>query len=295
MRPEFEPPTGNHRLIWNILLSRYTLPLLAVSDEIGVFSVLAASPLSTSEAAARFSLSQEWAEIMLGALAALELTRVQDGRFHVTDTSRSFLVPDSPYYCGGTIQNFVKRDSNTEQLRRALRSPETDSDRYIVRDWKPGEYTLEQAEAGARALHGLSFATAVGTAQSGDFSGVRRLLDVAGGAGTFSIALALRHPDIHCTVAELPAVCEVTRRYISQYGVELQVDTTPLNMFFEPWPTGYDAVLLSNVLHDWGLEHRALLLQRAFEALPRGGRICINEMLMSDSADGPLGAALFTR
>ena len=133
MRPEFEPPTGNHRLIWNILLSRYTLPLLAVSDEIGVFSVLAASPLSTSEAAARFSLSQEWAEIMLGALAALELTRVQDGRFHVTDTSRSFLVPDSPYYCGGTIQNFVKRDSNTEQLRRALRSPETDSDRYIVR------------------------------------------------------------------------------------------------------------------------------------------------------------------
>jgi acetylserotonin N-methyltransferase len=293
MPPELEPPTGSHPLIWNILLSRYNLPLVAIADEMGIFPALADRPLSATETAACFRLSQEWAEILLGALAALELVRLQDGIFHVTDTARSFLVPASPYYCGGTFQNFVRGDSNTEKLKRALRSPDTDSDRYIVRNWESGEYTLETAEAGARALHGLSFATAVGTARSGDFRGVRRLLDIAGGAGTFSIALALRYPDIHCTVAELPAVCQVTQRYIKHYGVEMQVDTTPLNMFFDSWPTGFDGVLLSNVLHDWGVQHRALLLKLAFDSLPPTGRIFVNEMLMSDTGDGPLGPALF--
>ncbi len=289
-----EPPNGNHRLIWNILLSRYALPAVAVADERGVFAALAERPLGVEQAASRLGMTHEWAEILLGALAALELIRVQDDCFHLTDTARSFLLPESPYYCGGTFANFVRGDSDTEKLRRAISGAETDSDRYVVRDWKPGELTLEQAEAGARALHGLSLATAVGTARGGDFRGVKRMLDVAGGAGTFSIALAQHHPEIHCTVAELASVCPVTQGYIQRYGVARQVDTTPLNMFFEPWPTGYDAVILSNVLHDWGEKHRALLLQRAFTCLPPDGRIFVNEMLMSDAADGPWGPAMFS-
>jgi acetylserotonin N-methyltransferase len=293
MAVDLAPPTGNHRLIWNILLGRYVLPLVAVCDELGVLTTLAREPLTLAEAAARFGLTAEWAQMVFGTLAALELTRFQDNRIHITDTALSFLVTDSPYYCGGTIQNFVRGDANTQKLKRAMRSAETDSDRYQVRNWQPGEITLEQAEAGATALHGLSFATAMGTAHAVDFSGVRRLLDVAGGAGTFSIAVALTHPGCRCTVAELPVVCEVTQRYIRRFGVEDRVDTTPLNMFFEPWPTGYDAVLLSNVLHDWGAAHRAQLLQHAFDALPSGGRLYVNEMLMSDTADAPWGPVLF--
>ncbi|MBV8087024.1 MAG: ubiquinone/menaquinone biosynthesis protein [Chloroflexi bacterium] len=265
-----------------------------MADELGVFSALAEAPLSVADAATRFDLSHDWAEIVLGSLAAMELARAQDGRFHLTATARDFLLPDSPFYAGGTFQNFVRRDSNTEHLRQAMRNTETDSERYRVRNWAPDEITLEQAEAGARSLHGLSLATAVGTARNGDFGGVRRLLDVAGGAGTFAIAIAQHHPDIHCTVAELSIVCQVTQRYIREYGVEDQVDTTPLNMFFEAWPRGYDAILLSNVLHDWGAQHRAQLLRAAFEALPAGGRIYINEQLMGDAADGPLGPVLFS-
>jgi acetylserotonin N-methyltransferase len=290
---ELTPPTGNHRVIWNILLSRYVLPLVAVCDEMGVLTTLASAPLTVAEAAARFGLTVEWAEIIFGALSALELTRVQDNRIHLTDTASNFLVADSPYYCGGTFQNFVRGDTNTVKLKRAMHSPETDSDRYVVRNWLPGEYTEQQAEAGATGLHGLSLATAMGTARNVDFGGVRRLLDVAGGAGTFAIAVALAHPTVRCTVAELPAVCEVTRRYVRQFGVEDRVDAMPLNMFFETWPTGYDGVLLSNVLHDWAAPQRNLLLERAFAALPDGGRLFVNEMLMSDTADAPYGPVLF--
>jgi acetylserotonin N-methyltransferase len=60
------------------------------------------------------------------------------------------------------------------------------------------------------------------------------------------------------------------------------------------WPTGYDAVLLTNVLHDWDPDRRRQLATSAFNALPAGGRLFIHEMLLNDSQDGPLPAALFS-
>ena len=114
------------------------------------------------------------------------------------------------------------------------------------------------------------------------------------GSGGFSIALAQRYPALRCSVAELPVVCQITRRYLADYGVEDRVDTVALNMFFEPWPTGYDAVFFSCVLHDWDLEHRLELMRRAYDALPANGTIYIHEMLLEDGGNGPLASALYS-
>jgi acetylserotonin N-methyltransferase len=263
----------------------------------GVFQLLESAPLSVSEAAGQMQVSEEWAEIILGALASLQLVRLQDGRFHNADAARSFLLPSSPYYAGFTLRRFAPR-SVWERLKRAIGDPvaggETSESVYVVRDWKQDEYPLQRAEEGVRTMHGLSFAAAVAMARNADFTHVRRLLDVAGGSGGFSIALAQRYADLRCTVAELPVVCQVTRRYIAQYDVEDRVDALPLNMFFEPWPVGFDAVFFSCVMHDWDLEHRSELMRRAFEALPVGGRIYIHEMLLEDGANGPLAPALYS-
>jgi acetylserotonin N-methyltransferase len=143
-------------------------------------------------------------------------------------------------------------------------------------------------------MHSHSFPAAVGMARNGNFGGVRRLLDVAGGSGCFSIALARRHPELHCTVAELPAVAAVTREYIRRYQCERRVDAHEFNMFRDPWPEGYDAVFFSNVLHDWDADRRAELACRSRAVLPAGGRIYLHEMLLNDAHDGPLTPALFS-
>lgn len=297
-----EPPTADSRLIWDLYFSAHILPAVALADELDVFALLEATPLSTKDAATRLKLTDEWAEILLGALASLQLVRLQDARWRLTDAARSFLLPSSPYYAGFTLRRFATRNV-WERLKRAVAgpavsastaAPEAAPSVYVVRDWKEGDYPLERAEEGVRTMHGLSFAAAVALARNADLSRVRRLLDVAGGSGGFSIALAQRNPQLRCTVAELPVVCQVTRRYIAQYGVEDRVDTLPLNMFFEQWPSGYDAIFFSCVMHDWDLDHRLELMRRAFEALPVGGTIHIHEMLLSDAADGPLAPALYS-
>ena len=292
--PKLEVPTTDDRIMWDIYLSANILPSVAACDELGVFTLLDAEPLSRADVATRLNLAEDWVEVLLGVLGSLQLARVQDGRFHLTDTSRTYMLPESPYYRGFSLRRFAQNDVGA-RLKRSLGSSSSTSDRYVVREWLPGEITREQAITSTRTMHGLSFPAAVAMARTGDFGGVQRLLDVAGGSGGFAIALAQQYSDLRCSVADLPIVCELTAEYITRYGVEDRVDSIALNMFFEPWPTGYDAMFFSCVLHDWGLEQRTELIQRAFDALPSGGRRYVHEMLLNDQGDGPAGPALIQR
>ena len=65
-------------------------------------------------------------------------------------------------------------------------------------------------------------------------------------------------------------------------------------MFREPWPKGYDAVFFSNIWHDWNFRTCAWLAARAYEALPRGGRIMLHEALLDDDGSGPPTTAAFS-
>ena len=143
-------------------------------------------------------------------------------------------------------------------------------------------------------MNSHSVPAAIGAARNADWSGVNSVLDVGGGSGCFAIALAQAHPNMRCTVMELPTMCDLARTYIAQAGVADRVDTTSVDMFRAAWPTGYDAIFMSNIFHDWDLEINARLAASAFAALPSGGRICLHEMLVNDEGSGPLATAAFS-
>ena len=93
---------------------------------------------------------------------------------------------------------------------------------------------------------------------------------------------------------DLPTMCEVAEDYVRDGGVADRVDTAGLDMFRQPWPAGYDAVFFSNVWHDWNVRTCTWLAARAYEILPRGGRIMLHEMLLDDDGAGPVTAASFS-
>ena len=63
-------------------------------------------------------------------------------------------------------------------------------------------------------------------------------------------------------------------------------------MFADPLPGGCDAVLLSNVLHDWDVAECESLVWRCGGALAKGGQLLIHDYFLNDSLDGPLAVAL---
>jgi SAM-dependent methyltransferase len=125
-----------------------------------------------------------------------------------------------------------------------------------------------------------------------DFSRTRRLLDVGGGSGALSLAIARAWPEVRCTVWDIPAVCALAREYATTAGLADRVTAVPGDMFREPFPPGHDAVLLSQILHDWDPPRWTELLAKAAAALPPGGLVLIHEKLVDDDGTGPLANAL---
>ena len=163
-----------------------------------------------------------------------------------------------------------------------------------VEMWESGEMTLDAARGIVAFMHSHSLAAATGMALRLNLAGVKSLLDVGGGSGCFCITLAKQNPELRCAVMDLKPMCEVALEYIRAGGVADRVGIRPLNMFTQEWPRDHDAMLFSNIFHDWGPETNAKLAAKAFEALPRGGRIFLHEMLLDDTGDGPLTTAAFS-
>lgn len=287
-------PSAEDRAIWDLWLSQYQLPVVLAADELGVFESLRDQPASVDELCDRLGLLRRSALALTAALCASGFLVQYGGRFQLAHVARVYLLHDSEFYWVPMLRSAGFGQMTTDALMRSLRTENLGEDDRVTRRWERGEMSPEDARAANQRFHSHSFPSALGMAHSHEFRGVHRLLDVAGGSGCYSIALALRHPEIHCTVADLPPVVADTRSYISRYDCEARVDTHAFNMFNDVWPTGYDAVLLTNILHDWDPVRREDLVQRAFDVLPDGGHLFIHEMLLHDAQDGPLPAALFS-
>lgn len=290
------PPACSDRALWDLWLGRLLLPVVASADELGLFSLVSREPLALGQITARLELSERGAEAMVAVLCSLGLLRKLGGRFHLTDVSREFLVPDSPYYWGGVLSAYRQTPEKQDPIRltRALRVHDPELGARTSDLWQMGEMPRDTARLVTAYMHAHSFPAAIGLARHADLSRVGHVFDVGAGSGCFSIALALRYPAARFTLLDLPPVCEAARDYVAQYGLSDRIATAPLDMFKDPWPSGGDAVLLSNILHDWDDTQCRALLERAFAALPAGGRVFVHEVLFDDDCTGDLAAAAFS-
>ena len=152
----------------------------------------------------------------------------------------------------------------------------------------------EAAEGIANFMHAHSQAPALGAAAQGVFGALTSLMDVGCGSGVYGIEIARAHPGLKVVLMDLKEMAIEAQKFIDRAGMGGQVTTAGVNMFTEEWPRGHDGHFFSNVFHDWSDETCRLLAKKSFEALPRGGRIFLNEILMDDDYTGPFPAAAFS-
>ncbi len=301
--PFYEQPTTGDRIMWDLWMSLYTLPTVTVADELGIFAAIAARPGTIGELGERLGYDRRALSAVLRVLASNGFLQVYEGTYHATDAVRQYLLPGRPAYWGPVL--LTHRGNDTSRWLAGMLTTSTTSVRpdavggigdeaRPTEAWATGQLSADLARSIAAFMHAHSFAAANAVASNLDLSGVTRLLDVGGGSGIFAAAFAQRHLALSCAVMDLGPMCDMAREYIEASGVGERVGTIAVDMFRMRWPQGYDALFLSNILHDWDFETGAWLARQAFEALPVGGRILIHEMLLADDGAGPSATAGFS-
>jgi 2,7-dihydroxy-5-methyl-1-naphthoate 7-O-methyltransferase len=121
---------------------------------------------------------------------------------------------------------------------------------------------------------------------SGDWSGIRRVVDVGGGTGGLLAEVLRARPDIKGTLVELPRVVAGAGAVFDAAGVADRA-TVAGQSFFDPLPAGADLYLLKSVLADWPDAEATALLRRCAEAARPAGRIVVLSGVSPDSV--PVG------
>jgi hypothetical protein len=285
-------PVADDRPIWDIWLSSLHLPAMAVAVELSIFDALAAGPLTVVQLCERLHLRPQRCEILLRMLDSLGLLVKHDETYQLAAVARDYLVKDGPFFWGHVWAAQVS--AVQIRLREALKFEPGEPGGRPVEGWESGKMTDEMAATVTRMMNSHSMGASQGLARSGVNKDDRRLLDVGGGSGCFSIALAQQHRTMRCTIMDLAPVCRLANDYIRAAQLSDRVDTLAVDMFREAWPQGYDAVFFSNIFHDWSPTVCAALASKTLRILPDGGHIRVHEMLLDDTGAHPRTTAAFS-
>src|SRR5262249_31736648 len=100
-------------------------------------------------------------------------------------------------------------------------------------------------------------------ASRGSWGRHHRVLDVAGGTGSFLIVILRRHPALPGTLFELPGACAVARRRLIGEPEAARIAVVEGDFFKDPLPDGHDdAVIVANAVHALSAAHNVELLKR---------------------------------
>lgn len=263
---------------------------LFAANEIGLFAVMADGSKTAGEVAESLQADQRGISRLLDACCGLNLLAKQGDHYILPSISAAFLVPGSPGYLGNALRWAQDQYAAWGQAAQAARTgqPVVDPALHLGED-------PTQTETFVLGMHDRAMGVARGVVPHLDMEGCKKLLDVGGGPGTYSMLLARKYPTLQATVLDLPATVAIAQQLITQNGLSDRVGTLAGDATFGDYGEDrYDAVLFSGVLHQMSPVTITRMLEGAHRALTPGGHIFISDIMVDATKTQPVFATLFS-
>jgi SAM-dependent methyltransferase len=258
--------------------------LLAAND-LDVFTVIGTGGRTAGEIAKRCQADREGMRLLLDALVGLGLLSLRGNRYRNTPLGRRYLDRRSLTSVANLLWLLGHHWHDWTTLPQALRKG------------RPGRAPVTGSPEFRRrfslAMHERSHVLAAPTVATIRLPPrARRFLDLGGGPGSYAIALAKRYPHLQGVV--LDQTVTVTRRLILREELGARLKARAGNIFQDALGAGYDAVLVSNVIHIFNEAENKTLLRRVRDALRPGGKVFIVEFFLDDSRTRPPKSSVFS-
>ncbi|NLB68599.1 MAG: methyltransferase domain-containing protein [Lentisphaerae bacterium] len=202
-----------------------------------------------------------------------ELSLVEGSKM---DLSRAILYNSDVYPAWGKLNEFVTTGSPVESPELHLGEDDERTRRFVL------------------SMHGRAMAIGQAVVPMLDLSGCRRLLDLAGGPGTYATLIAKANPEIHCVTIDLPAVSKVAVECVADSGVADRVECRSGDYHTDTYPAeSFDAATIFGALHQESPAQIVSILKRVNTALKPGGKLFVLDMMTDHTHTSPAFSALF--
>jgi ubiquinone/menaquinone biosynthesis C-methylase UbiE len=263
--------------------------LLFAASDLGIFKQLdQVASATAADLAVALALNERGARLLLNACAAIGLLEKEGSVYRNSSEAAAFLVPGRPadlsaalrynrdvYSAWGKVADLARTGAPVE-------SPEL----HLGED-------AARTRAFVMSMHGKTMAMGPSVLPLLDLNGYKKLLDVGGGPGTFSVLLAKNYPELRATVLELPSIAAIAADLIAQQSLSDRIQVLPGDYHTTPFPDGNDVVLLFGMMHQESIESIRDLLARAYTSLTSGGVVYVMDMMTDESQVTPAFSAMF--
>ncbi|MDR3717167.1 MAG: methyltransferase [Bryobacteraceae bacterium] len=254
--------------------------------ELDVFTAVGEGA-SATEVAAKLHTDARATEMLLNALVSLRLLVKRDGLFQNSAEAARYFAAGSRDNARPALLHSAHLWNRWSTLTGAVRAgTAVQGDEIAARgeDW---------TEAFIAAMHRNASERAPLVVRAAGAEKVRRMLDVGGGSGAYSIAFARANASLRADILDLATVEPIAMRHIREAGVEDRVRVRAGDLRDGHFGDGYDLVFISAICHMLSPEENLKLFRHSREALAEGGRIVIQDFILEPDKTSPRFAALF--
>ena len=276
MKPNELPPPAQ---LMKFIVGRWISKPIYVAAELGIADILAKGPKSIEELAQASQSHAPSLYRMMRALASVGIfSQTADQRFELTEMAE--------YLKTGALRSIAlmfNSDWSDKAWEYFLDSVKTGDTAFEKAHGMPVSDWLEKNPQTADVFNEANAVKAAGSHRAiidvYDFSGIRALTDVGGGLGVLMAEILKANPKMQGIVADTPFVIQQAKKMIRAQGVEDRCQAVECD-FFKKIPSGSDAYLMSNILHDWPDKLCRIILANCHRAMKPESRLLVLEMVI---------------
>ena len=267
---------------------------LKAAIDLDLFTAIARGSHTAAEIAETCKAAERGVRILSDSMVVMGLLTKTDERYSLTPDTAFFLDKNSPAYLGFAMSFLLHplQLTNFQNLGEAARrggateataslAPEDPIWVEFARGMAPMMVPAARAVAGMLQSELAALPSA-------------KVLDIAASHGLFGITVAQQLPKAHIYALDWANVLQVAQENAAKQGLTDRYHLLPGSAFEVDYGTGYDAVLITNLLHHFAPADNEKMLKRAHSALKPGGQVIILEFVPNDDRVSPPVPAMFS-
>jgi ubiquinone/menaquinone biosynthesis C-methylase UbiE len=287
-------PPPNPTLIFNIIQGYQRAYALKAAVDIDLFTAMARGSHTAAEIARACNASERGIRILGDSMVVMGLLTKQGERYSLTPDAAFFLDRSSPAYLGFALTFLLHpaQLSNFQHLGEAVRRGGVTEEASTLTAEDPIWVEFARGMTPimvppAQAIAGLLQAELASRPAC-------KILDIAASHGVFGITIAQRLPKAHIYALDWANVLEVAWENARAQGLADRYHLLPGSAFEVDYGAGYDAVLITNLLHHFDPAANEKMLKKAHAALNPGGQVIVLEFVPNEDRVSPPVPAMFS-
>ncbi len=260
--------------------------IILTAAELDLFTVIDGSPMSAEKIAGKYGLDQRALARLMDCLVTFGLLDKSADVYSLANEGALF-SSKHPQSGLPMLLHMSRLWESWSDLTEIVKKG-ADSERT-----PPKQMDMDSRRAFIGAMHVIGKNLSEEIAGSLDLGGYRKLLDIGGGSGTYTIAFLKNNPQLKAILFDLKDVIEMARERLSSEGFLDRAELIPGDFYADELPKGCDLALLSAIIHQNSRAQNVELFRKAYRALNPGGMLLIRDHIMNEARTWPLEGAMF--